>query len=898
METATAQETSAPEIVAEPNPESAEPDPFPPRPGVGLKGVPAQVQSNFFPLVLPGRTIYLYDVEVFDGRKIMYTPSLLRLQDDKASLEVEIQQTERPNRPKRQYTMSIQFVKPVNFQPLKDFAESRLTPAPNGPCPPVPQDALMAIDILLRHRPTMLTSVVSTRNAFYKRELGHTDLTGGVEAWNGLKVAARPCAGGLFALADITSSAFMIPGNLLDLAGSALRRLPQAPLSQDQRRILEKVFKSYKVEVVTRGDFRRQYRIKGVTRTTVAQTMFRKNVNGQDVEISVEDHFRQEHNIQLRYPHLPCLIAGAEGKTYVPLEICRMLPNQKVPRKLNPEQTALMIKHAQTRPSDRLNRIRGAAREFLSTPQTASNEYSNPHMAAFNVSISSTPQEVPARILPAPRLLANNQNFTPNDGVWNFKNLQVHQTRVDLTHWSVVSFAPQQEFGRNMDGFIREFVNVARRSGLRVSSSPMDVRWGNGRDVQGVERVLAGAAGSAERGRAQLIMVVLPNTEAILYGEVKRVGDTHLGVVTQCVVKSKVEAQLRKGPGGAQYFANVCLKINAKLGGVNTVLNHGSLDGLLPEGTIVFGADMTHPGPGDDSRPSIAALVASMDESITTFAATTRIQFPVGAPPRRQDAIEDMEGMVQELLKKYQTKNGELPKRFLFYRDGVSSGQFASVLDHELINIMVACELVQDKYTPNITFVTVQKRHSARFMPMRHGDGDRSGNVKAGTVVDQVVVHPYEFDFYLNSHAGLQGTSRPAHYHVLYDSYKFTADALQELTYRLCYLYARATRSVSVVPAVYYADLVCTRARHHFRDVDFSEASSGGSDMSQDEVRRRFGTVRREIADVMYYSKLFEFRETYQGYESPHDLYVPNLSVKTTLEECREVSKLFDEWND
>jgi hypothetical protein len=32
-----------------------------------------------------------------------------------------------------------------------------------------------------------------------------------------------------------------------------------------------------------------------------------------------------------------------------------------------------------------------------------------------------------------------------------------------------------------------------------------------------------------------------------------------------------------------------------------------------------------------------------------------------------------------------------------------------------------------------------------------------------------------------------QGTSRPAHYHVLLDENRFSADALQTLNYNLCY---------------------------------------------------------------------------------------------------------------
>ena len=72
-----------------------------------------------------------------------------------------------------------------------------------------------------------------------------------------------------------------------------------------------------------------------------------------------------------------------------------------------------------------------------------------------------------------------------------------------------------------------------------------------------------------------------------------------------------------------------------------------------------------------------------------------------------------------------------------------------------------------------------------------------------------------EFDFYLCSHPGLQGTSKPTHYHIYHDDNQMGPDMIQDLTYKLCYLYCRATRSVSVCPPAYYAHLVATRARFH-----------------------------------------------------------------------------------
>ena len=56
--------------------------------------------------------------------------------------------------------------------------------------------------------------------------------------------------------------------------------------------------------------------------------------------------------------------------------------------------------------------------------------------------------------------------------------------------------------------------------------------------------------------------------------------------------------------------------------------------------------------------------------------------------------------------------------------------------------------------------------------PQRDGEG-RNGDVPAGTVVDTTVCHPHEHDFFLQSHAGIQGTTRPVHYHVLADENRF-----------------------------------------------------------------------------------------------------------------------------
>ena len=123
--------------------------------------------------------------------------------------------------------------------------------------------------------------------------------------------------------------------------------------------------------------------------------------------------------------------------------------------------------------------------------------------------------------------------------------------------------------------------------------------------------------------------------------------------------------------------------------------------------------------------------------------------------------------------------------------------------------IRQACREMGDpaaEYCPPITYITVLKRHKARLFPGDNASRDHiKGNVKPGTCVDDGIALRHGFDFYLNSHVGIQGTVKPAHYHVLCDENNFGADALQIATYWLCYTFCRCTRSVSYCPPAYYA---------------------------------------------------------------------------------------------
>ena len=98
-----------------------------------------------------------------------------------------------------------------------------------------------------------------------------------------------------------------------------------------------------------------------------------------------------------------------------------------------------------------------------------------------------------------------------------------------------------------------------------------------------------------------------------------------------------------------------------------------------------------------------------------------------------------------ELLETFKETCGTRPERMIIYRDGVWEGHLYDIASKELDSVKEACNMIDPGYNPQITFIAVQKRHHARFFPIRREDADKSGNVLPGTVIDAGVTHPFEF---------------------------------------------------------------------------------------------------------------------------------------------------------
>ncbi|KAF7249491.1 hypothetical protein EG68_09588 [Paragonimus skrjabini miyazakii] len=584
---------------------------------------------------------------------------------------------------------------------------------------------------------------------------------------------------------DMTCKAFFTCGNLADVLyekyGDNIANCSRQ-MTMDLKRIRVETEPFYKND--SGGTYSRRFTVHGFSSEPAAKLLI------PDVKMSVAEYFQQHHNIKLKYPELPCVKVNLSRDVFMPMELLNILPYQ-TPNAKKSDIASEVIRCAAVRAHDRFNELQTFVNKMLQS--------THPLVKLFGVKVEPRAVKTPARVLDTPTACFGHQTCPLSRGKWTPPAF-FRPAGVDgAVRWAILSIPGDRNAARHQQMLMAQFDTNARRFRVVLDRPECAV-------IQRAE--LAQRFQQFQSRGINFVLLVL--YDDLNYPAIKRLGDLQTGMRTQCVRGRTLDKP--------NVVPNLLLKINGKLGGINWQINDVLRDDK--ELMMVFGADVTHPAPTQTQqvRQSIAAVLGSVTPDLMRYGVVVRQQATTekGSKTTRE-IIDAMEVIVSELLKAYyRNTDGRFPTRLIFYRDGVSEGQFENVLVEELASIQRACSSLRQGYEPAITYIVVQKRHHVRFQPTN----PRQRNVDPGTVVDTHVTHPREFDFYLCSQEGIQGTSKPAHYHVLYDDSNWTSDALQRFTFFLCHAYMRCPRSVSYPAPTYYAHLAAFRARDWVSDLD------------------------------------------------------------------------------
>ncbi|KAF3481133.1 uncharacterized protein GIQ15_03892 [Arthroderma uncinatum] len=433
----------------------------------------------------------------------------------------------------------------------------------------------------------------------------------------------------------------------------------------------------------------------------------------------------------------------------------------------------------------------------------------------FGIRVAGRMLAITGTVLPPPKLVYKSPMQVINPGVWNlssnvaFNRPGLLRTNGDvgclvITFHQSRSTPETTQFMEELGKYLIKYgINWPKRH--KPASTLTLTKNSNDNHALLDENFLR-----IKKSGVAFTIIVLPGYDAELYSQVKYFADMKYGCHTLCVVPKPPKnagqgapLEINKQPS---YLANLALKINLKLGGVNHQLEVAQTSRSSPR-IMYLGIDVTHPT-GTESvpqAPSIAGVVANCNSML----------------------VEALSDMVTERLKSWKDQEC-LPEKVIVYRDGVSESQYKQKVIIVLANYQ-------------------------RFYPVSNEQLDeRSGNVLPGTVVDRGCTMAREFDFFMVAHAGIQGTCRPAHYVVLKDESNFTANELQNMTHNLSYVFGRATLSVSIATPVYYADILCERGRCYLYDTFHRKDHEAAVPYNESQSKWLWG-VHKDLAESMFY---------------------------------------------
>ncbi|KAK8591931.1 hypothetical protein V6N13_062525 [Hibiscus sabdariffa] len=700
------------------------------------------------------------------------------------------------------------------------------------------QDALRVLDITLRQQAADRGCLLVRQSFFQDDSRNYVDVEGGVLGLRGFHSSFRPTQGGLSLNMDVSTTMILRPGPVFEFLKQNLKLNDDRFWTKAKR-----VLKNMRIKTAHRN---MEFKIIGLSEKPCSELYFPMKVKNDDsgeahtVDITVYEYFSKHCGIELTYSaDMPCIAVGKpKCPNYLPLELCSLVSLQRYTKALSSNQRATLVERSRQKPRERIQTLTEALRN---------NKFNeNPVLNECGISIGRELTEVDGRILETPRLkVGNHEDCIPRNGRWNFNNKRLLDPK-RIERWIGVNFSARCDLSK----ISRDLISCARNKGIEMERPHTLIEE---------DRQQAAKASPAARveamfeqiiaklpGPPDFILCVLPvRKNSDIYGPWKKKCLCDMGIVTQCISPGKITDQ---------YLTNVLLKINSKLGGINSLLEierPSNLPLIKDTPTLILGMDVSHGSPGRSDVPSIAAVVGSLHwPLISRYRASVRTQSP------KMEMIEALykpspDGKVDDGI--IRTSGSRKPKQIIVFRDGVSESQFNQVLNIELEQIIKNFSMLSDSAkawlrTSSVLVIVAQKNHHTKLF-----QANAPENVPPGTVVDTKIVHPRNYDFYMCAHAGIIGTSRPAHYHVLLDEIGFSPNDLQNLIHALSYVYQRSTTAISIVAPICYAHHAAHQVGQFLKFEELSETSSGNVTSTGSILVPDLPRLKKNVAGSMFF---------------------------------------------
>ena len=413
------------------------------------------------------------------------------------------------------------------------------------------------------------------------------------------------------------------------------------------------------------------------------------------------------------------------------MEVCDVLPGQPARMELNLYQRKNMSKVAIRPAFENAYSVANESQRMLKLDKQTSN------LSNWQAVPGEQLIKVEGRVLSAPQIQYAGSPLDPKSAAWNLIRTALFYA-IEKFLYGIFRLPTKRkpiddaEFNMSLRAFQDEMPNLGLKSAQLAFDKQLPLQ-----DTE--QNALDKFANDLrqffkEKGKAfyespikeKILLVVAPE-DTRLFNRLKYELEVVLGIRSVYVVYSKF---VQKG-GDRQLMANLLMKWNLQLGGINQKLveNYG---GLWGDGkTLFMGYDITHPSSTSlECAPSVAAYVANVSGDMAQFPVMYRCQHKdpsksVKGKNQAEEPAKHLQEVMLFFIKQWFFKhNKTLPENIVVYRDGVSEGQFGMVKDDEAGKIRAAIEEARSQVSlaakkpvaeiPNVAFAVaiVGKRHN------------------------------------------------------------------------------------------------------------------------------------------------------------------------------------------
>ena len=225
--------------------------------------------------------------------------------------------------------------------------------------------------------------------------------------------------------------------------------------------------------------------------------------------------------------------------------------------------------------------------------------------------------------------------------------------------------------------------------------------------------------------------------------------------------------------------------------------------------TLIVAVDVAHPTgedyKGETDEPSVVGLVGNYLKSPYEFAGTYALQNP------RQETVDGtvLRLAVRQMLQ--EASKHRVIDTIVFLRDGVSEGQYATVLDEEIPAVQSAATDLSIKL--RVLAIVVTKNGNARHFIITRS---RVESMPPRSFISFGNRNNFT-QFYMTAHRAFAGTAKTVMITVIRDDLDLSASEVQSFLLGLAHLHQIVSAPVSLPAPVYQADALAERGQKLFR---------------------------------------------------------------------------------